>query len=239
LWAAVVLPVIFGVLVAGFSKSSNPPSAIANQSARPVNPAPVPSTTKWSGSGPDCSPDGHYDQTVRGEVVSSAYSDECDGATPTLPAKVAPPCTEFKDPTTGEIIKNGPVGNCVMVPPPPPAELAKLHREWIKMRPSATYLAQQAQTERRWQIFNETAKRARWVNAAVPLMDAKLDEFYELPGEDGNNACAEVILAPNSGYNTYTVVIFAPDGERDIKAITKHLAEETAILACGRGFHPQ
>jgi hypothetical protein len=204
---------------------------------RAVIPSPHPSSIKWSGSGPDCSPEGHYDQTIRGAIVSSAYTDECDGATPTLPAKTAPPCTEFKDPTTGEIIKNGPVGNCAVVPPPPPAELAKLHKEWMASRPSSAFLARQAKTARLWQAFDEAAKTTRWIDAPVPLGKAKLDEFYELPGEDGNSACAEVIYAPPS-YDAYAIIIFVPNGERELKAATQHLAEEMAVLICGKGHPP-
>jgi hypothetical protein len=159
------------------------------------------------------------------------------------------PASSSRTPRLAKSLRMVPSVTEALVPPPPPAELARLHKEWIEDRPTATFLTQQAKIDREQRIFDETASRPRWISApdlpsvmpdgkAVSSPDRpKLDEFYELPGEDGADACAEVVDSP-SIYDTYTVSIFAPNGERDFKLATRHLAEEMAVFLCGNGRHP-
>lgn len=74
-------PAVIGMLIVGVcvvilmvsSKSTPHQSSPAPAS---VSSAP-PSTVKWSGSGPDCTPNGHPDPDHPGQIVSDLYSDAC------------------------------------------------------------------------------------------------------------------------------------------------------------------
>lgn len=76
-------PAVIGILIVGMcvviliasSKSTSHQSSSAPAPASStVSP---PSTVKWSGSGPDCTPDGHPDPNHPGYRISSLYSDAC------------------------------------------------------------------------------------------------------------------------------------------------------------------
>jgi len=100
--------------------------------------------------------------------------------------------------------------------------------------PAVHSLAEQKGNDQDWKKFNEVAQRPRWINA--PDANAGgLDEFYELPGEDGQNACAEVTHSA-LGDNAYTVSVL--NAKRDVRVSTQHMAELAAVSVCGNGRHP-
>lgn len=181
--------------------------------------------TKWDGnpSHTDCSPEGHSDPSHPGRWISNEDSDE--------------PC-----------VMNAPESQTTAVDPlnglPPDADHC-FTRGWglfpddtdgdRKCTPMRK--ARSAEIDRRLKIESEPARKTRWIDTAIQP-GIGLDEFYELPGEDSNNACAEVTLAAQMS-GGYTVSLVAPDGsERDMKEPTRHLAEVAAVVACGNGRRP-
>jgi hypothetical protein len=93
---------------------------------------------------------------------------------------------------------------------------------------------QLAKDERVQKVFGETASHARWIDGP-DTKRGDLDEFYELPGEDGQNACAEVTHSA-LGDNAYTVSVL--NANHDVRMSTQHMAELAAVSVCGNGRHP-
>jgi hypothetical protein len=100
--------------------------------------------------------------------------------------------------------------------------------------PTVRSLAEQKGNAQDWKKFNEVTQRPRWINAPDTTA-GDLDEYYELPGEDGQNACAEVTHSA-LGDNAYTVSVL--NAKHDVRLSTQHMAELAAVSVCGNGRHP-
>jgi hypothetical protein len=198
--------------------------------AAPSTPTPVlPSNAPiaWDGNPDhyDCSPEGHPDPKHPGQRVSDEGGNE-----PCVPNAPIPPPV---DPLAGAAPD---VAHCFGPGWATLPDETEGDRKCNPMR-LARRLKEQPKEDRDWKRYNEVAQQPRWIDA--PNSKPKeINEYYELPGETGEDACAEVIYSPPA-YKTYTVSIVAPDGrEHNLEEPTRHLAEAAAATICGNGHRP-
>jgi hypothetical protein len=174
-----------------FSKCPITPATPANQSepSPPSQPSPAKNepakTVAWDGHPDhyDCSPEGHLDPKHPDRRISdeNEYDDKPCVPNAPIPPRVDP-LADGGPPDTYRCFGPG----WGMLP-----DQTEGDRKCNPMRQK-----QLAKDDRVEKVFGETATHARWVDSPDTKTD-DLDEVYELRGEDGHNACAEVTHTPS------------------------------------------
>jgi hypothetical protein len=226
---------ILGIVVVGFivhdiangclfSKCpTTPVSSVAQHGPSAPSPLPPAKTVAWDGNPnhADCSPGGHPDPKHPGDLISD--EDEGDDK-PCIPnASIPPPVDPLADGAAPD------AAHCFGSGWGTLPDATEGDRKCNPMRQR-----QLVKDERVQKVFGETASHARWVDAP-DTKPGDLDEFYELPGEDGQNACAEVTHSAQ-GDDAYTISVL--NANHDVRMSTQHMAELAAVSVCGNGRHP-
>jgi len=216
------------VMITAASDTTGAPSSSTGQ-ATAATPAPSVKNepnkvVAWDGNPDheDCSPEGHPDPKHPGERINNEDSDK--PCVPNAPMQPAPPAV---DP-----LSDGSAPDADHCFGPGWEGLPDETEGDRKCKPLR--LKKQAKEDRNWKKYNQMAEWARWIDAPN-TNSGDLDELYELPGEDGAEACAEVSHLPNMD-EAYTVSVL--NAKHNVRMSTRHMAELAAVSVCGNGRHP-